>query len=79
MSAVPVSLPAPLSYRPRDAARLLGITSRTLYTWTRAGRVRCVRIGQGKKCAVLYPIDELRRLLAVPVVNDQSPKSNIFN
>ena len=68
MIAVPVSLPTPLSYRPREAARLLGVSARTLYEWTRAGRVRCVRVGPGKRAAVLYPVDALRQLLAAPAV-----------
>ena len=66
MNAAPDSLPEPLAYRPRDAARLLGVSSRTLFSWTRAGHVRAVRVGQGKRISVLYPLDELRRLLAVP-------------
>jgi excisionase family DNA binding protein len=68
MKTDPVPPPVPLSYRPRDAARLLGVSARTLYEWTRAGRVRCVRVGPGKRAAVLYPVDALRQLLAAPAV-----------
>jgi excisionase family DNA binding protein len=67
MIAAPVRPPEPLSYRPRDAARMLGVSARTLYEWTRSGRVHCVRIGTGKRAAVLYPVDSLRRLLAEPL------------
>lgn len=64
MQANPVSNPNPLAYRPRDAARMLGVSARTLYEWTRAGRVRCVRVGTGKRAAVLYPLDSLQQLLS---------------
>jgi excisionase family DNA binding protein len=59
----------PLSYRPREAAKLLGVSTRTLFEWTRQGKVYCVRIGVGKRAAVLYPVESLRSLLAMPAKN----------
>jgi excisionase family DNA binding protein len=59
----------PLSYRPREAAKMLGVSTRTLFEWTRQGKVHCVRVGEGKRAAVLYPVESLRRLLAVPATN----------
>ncbi|MFO0795920.1 MAG: helix-turn-helix domain-containing protein [Gemmataceae bacterium] len=53
----------PLALRPRDAAKALGISTRTLWEWTRAGLVPCVRVGTGKRCAVLYPTAELHAWL----------------
>lgn len=53
--------PAPLSLRPKDAAKALGIGERKLWeiTYPR-GPVPCVRVG----CCVLYPIDGLRAWLS---------------
>lgn len=52
------SLPTvePLSFRPPEAARALGVSERLLWTWTQEQRVPHVRIGN----VVLYPVDELR-------------------
>ena len=56
--------PSPLALRPREAARLLGISPRTLWEWTRAGLVPCVRIGTGKRRTVLYPVADLQTWLS---------------
>ena len=53
----------PLALRPRDAARMLGVSPRTLWGWTRAGIVPCVRVGTGKRRTVLYPVADLRAWL----------------
>jgi len=52
--------PDRLAMRPREAARSLGISQRTLFTWTRAGLVPHVRVGG----VVLFPVDVLRQWLA---------------
>jgi excisionase family DNA binding protein len=49
----------PLSLRPADAAKALGISERLLWRWTREQLVPHVRIGN----VVLYPVDELQRWL----------------
>jgi excisionase family DNA binding protein len=49
-----------LALRPREAAKALGISERTLWTLTKAGRIACVRVGR----AVLYSIETLRVFLA---------------
>lgn len=54
----------PLALRPRDAARLLGISPRTLWGWTHAGIVPCVRVGTGKRRTVLYPVADLQAWLS---------------
>ena len=54
----------PLALRPREAARSLGVSPRTLWEWTRAGIVPCVRVGTGKRRTVLYPASILRDWLA---------------
>ena len=56
-----LNVPAPcLALRPRDAARALGVSERTLWTWTERGDVPHVRLGK----AVLYPIHLLQEWLA---------------
>ena len=46
-----------LALRPRDAARALGISERTLWTLTKQGQVPHLRIGK----AVRYPVHLLRQ------------------
>ncbi len=53
----------PLALRPRDAARVLGVSPRTLWGWTNAGIVPCVRVGTGKRRTVLYPVADLQAWL----------------
>ncbi len=49
-----------LALRPREAARELGICGRTLWTWTKEGRIPHVRMGK----TILYPVSELQAWLA---------------
>jgi len=63
----PTNTPLPtLALRPREAARALGISARTLWTWTKSGLVPCVRVGRGRRQVVLYPVAQLRAWLAGP-------------
>lgn len=56
---------SPLALRPREAAKTLGISSRTLWSMTTPrGPIPCVRIGTGKRQSVLYPLAALRDWLA---------------
>jgi len=48
-----------LALRPREAARALGVSERTLWTWTSEGTVPHVRHGK----IILYPVDALRHWL----------------
>jgi len=52
--------PAPLAVGRREAATLLGISERLLWTWTQAGTIPHVRIGS----RVLYPVEQLRQWLS---------------
>ena len=52
----PPTIGSPLSLRPADAAKALGISDRLLWTWTREQLIPHVRIGN----VVLYPIEGLR-------------------
>ena len=55
---------SPLALRPRDAARMRGVSPRTLWGWTRADLIPCVRVGTGNRKTVLYPVADLRAWLA---------------
>ena len=56
----------PLSLRPRDAARALGISERTLWGLTAPrGPIPCVRIGHGKRQTVLYPVANLQAWMSL--------------
>jgi excisionase family DNA binding protein len=46
-----------LALRPRDAARALGVSERTLWTLTKQGQVPHLRLGK----AVRYPVHLLRQ------------------
>jgi excisionase family DNA binding protein len=48
-----------LSLRPREAAKALGVSERTLWAWTAAGEIPHIRRG----AVVLYSVDVLRRWL----------------
>jgi predicted DNA-binding transcriptional regulator AlpA len=59
------SLSSPLALRPREAAKALGISTRTLWQLTAPrGPIPCVQIGPGKRRSVLYPVSELQAWLA---------------
>lgn len=45
-----------LAVSAREAAAMLGISERLLWTWTRSGKVPHLRLG----VRVLYPVDLLR-------------------
>jgi hypothetical protein len=54
-----------LALRPRDAAKALGISERTLWGLTAPrGPIPCLRIGHGKRLCVLYPVAELQTWLS---------------
>lgn len=54
---------SPLSLRPRDAAKALGISPRLLWQLTKDGHIPCVRVGDGKRKTVLYPVADLQAWL----------------
>jgi hypothetical protein len=54
-----------LALRPRDAAKALSISARTLWGLTTPrGPIPCVRVGIGKRQTILYPTAELRAWLS---------------
>jgi hypothetical protein len=54
----------PLAMRPRQAAKALGISPRLLWQLTKDRQVPCVRVGNGKRQTVLYPLVELQAWLS---------------
>ena len=53
-----------LALRPREAAKALGISARTLWGLTAPrGPIPCVRVGSGKRRTVLYPTADLQTWL----------------
>ena len=56
----------PLALRPREAARAMGISERTLWKLTAPrGPIPCVRIGNGKRQTVLYPVANLQAWMSL--------------
>lgn len=56
---------ASLALRPREAAKALGISARTLWGLTAPrGPIPCLRIGHGKRQTVLYPVADLQAWLS---------------
>jgi excisionase family DNA binding protein len=58
-----------LALRPREAAKALGVSQRTLWGWTHDGTVPHLRIGR----TILYPTEALRDWLRV---RSKAPKAD---
>jgi len=71
MSAVESSL----AVRPREAAKLLGVSVRTLQEYRRRGLIRAVKIGRGRRAVVLFEMAELKRFLAANRNGAGTPQS----
>ena len=50
--------------RQREAAKALGISPRFLWQLTKDGHIPCVRVGDGKRKTVLYPLADLQAWLS---------------
>lgn len=54
-----------LALRPREAAKALGVSARTLWGLSAPrGPIPCLRVGNGKRQTVLYPVSELQAWLS---------------
>lgn len=53
-----------MALRPREAANSLGISPRLLWQLTHDGHIPCVRVGQGKRKTILYPVADLQAWLS---------------
>ena len=54
----------PLALRPREAAKALSISERHLWQLTHDGKIPCIRVGNGKRKTVLYPVESLQAWLS---------------
>jgi len=55
-----------LALRPREAAKVLGISERTLWGLTAPrGPIPAVKLGSGKRSGVLYRVADLENWLAI--------------
>jgi excisionase family DNA binding protein len=60
-----------LALRPREAARLLGVSERFLWQLTQTGAIPCVRLGTQKRRTVRYPMSAITRWLEAQVTDGQ--------
>lgn len=66
----PAFPPAPMAHRRREAAKVLGVSERHLWSLTHPrGPIRCVRSG----ACVLYPVSELEAWLARQLNQESKP------
>ena len=56
-----------LALRPREAAKALSISERHLWQLTKDRKIPCLRIGDGKRKTVLYPVEVLQSWLSSQV------------
>lgn len=52
-----------LGLRPKEAARSLSISVRTLHELVKRGEIRPRRLGSGPKAGLIFPVAELERWL----------------
>ena len=61
-----------IALRPREIAKLLGISQRTLWSLSAPrGSIPCARIGHGKRKSVLYSLVHVRTWLADQTVKQE--------
>jgi len=56
----PTALPPLTAVNPKEAARRLGISTVTLWHWSRAGKITAIKVSPR---VVRYRVDEIERLL----------------
>lgn len=64
-----------LSLRPVEAAKALGISPRLLWQLTHDGVIPCVRVGNGRRQTVLYPVADLQAWLSRQAGTDAQPNA----
>jgi excisionase family DNA binding protein len=55
---------AQLAYSELEAAKLLGISGRTLFSLRAAGKIAFIKLAAGKQARVLYPRVALEKFIA---------------
>lgn len=68
-----------LSVRPREAAKALGISARTLWGLTAPrGPIPCLRVGRGKRRTVLYVVADLQAWLRQQTITETSAPKGVL-
>ncbi len=50
----------PFCLRLSQVAKVLGLSQRTVWAMAKDGRIPCLRVGDGKKKVLLFPLDLLK-------------------
>ncbi|HOA51273.1 MAG TPA: helix-turn-helix domain-containing protein [Thermogutta sp.] len=67
-----MNTPEPLAYRLKDAARILGLSTRTVWQLAHDGQIPCVRVGTGRRKTLLFPADALKAWLLERAKEDRA-------
>lgn len=73
---IPAGVSSPLALRPREAAKALGISPRLLWQLTHDGQIPCVRVGNGTRRTVLYPVADLQAWLTRKAAPTPRPEAD---
>ena len=60
----PATVAVPKLMQARDAAAILSISERSLWTLAQAGRIRCVRLGTKKRGLVRFALEDLQDFIS---------------
>jgi len=63
MSTTSTTPTTPLAVRPKEAARMLNISDRTLFNLIKSGRLPATKIGSGRAGAVLISVAAIEAFL----------------
>ena len=69
----------PICLRLSQVAKVLGLSPRTVWAMAKSGRIPCLRVGDGKKKVLLFPLDLLKewiRAEALQCTADQAAQEN---
>jgi len=64
------------SYSPREAGRILGVTTHTIQVWDRQGKIRCIRLPTGRR---RIPESEIRCLLNITEQRKEAIYARVSN
>jgi excisionase family DNA binding protein len=64
-----------LALRSRQASKALNISDRLLWQLTHDGHIPCVRVGNGKRQTVLYPVADLQAWLTRQAASGEGGQS----
>ncbi len=67
-----MSTPERLAYRLKETARILGLSTRTVWQLAHDGQIPCVRVGTGRRKALLFPAEALKAWLLERAKEDRA-------